>query len=80
VVYTFTVDVTATLTATVDCEDPVVDVDLYLLDADDPDACIDRDHWEVSSTVTPGRYYIVADTYVEGTVLSGPYTIDVTLE
>ena len=81
VVYVLTLDQTGDLTAEVDCDDPVVDIDVHLLDADDPDACLARDHWELTYNVTPGRYLIVADTYVEGSdVLSGAYTLRVRLD
>jgi hypothetical protein len=81
VVYFLTLDQSGTLTAAVDCEDPVVDVDVHLLDGDDPDACLARDHWSLSHDVTPGRYFVIVDTYVDGTEpLAGPYTLTVTLD
>jgi hypothetical protein len=80
-VYVFTIDESGTLSATVDCEDPVVDVDVHLLDGDDPDACLARDHWSLSYSITPGRYFVVVDTWNDGSAdLAGPYTLSVALE
>lgn len=79
VVYLLTVDVAGTLSVAVDDVDgDAVDIDVHLLDADDPDSCMDRAHISFDRTIGPGRYFIVADTYVEGgTELSGPYTLTV---
>ncbi len=80
VVYVFTLDEPGTLHVEVDCDDPVVDVDIHLLDGDDPDACLARGHWDFDYDITEGRYFIVADTYVEdGEVLAGEYTVTVEL-
>jgi len=76
-----TLDRSGTLHVEVDCDDPVVDIDVYLLDGDDPDACLDRAHWGLAHEVGPGRYFVIADTYVDdGTVLDGVYRLDVWLE
>jgi hypothetical protein len=77
VVYLFTVDTTGTLNVAVDDVDgDAVDVDVHLLDADDPSSCLDRADISFNRTLGPGRYFIVVDTYVEGTTeLSGPYTL-----
>lgn len=81
IVYVMTVDQTANLSVSVICDDPVVDIDVHLLDGDDANACLERDHWDFTYDITPGRYFIVADTFVDGDdVLSGPYTITVTLD
>ncbi len=79
VVYLFTVDRSGTLTATLDDVDgDAVDVDIHLLDANDPSACLERAHISFSRDIGPGRYFLVADTFVEGTTeLSGPYTLTV---
>jgi hypothetical protein len=78
VVYALAIDASGALSVTVECEDPVVDVDVHLLDGDDPAACLARAHMSFTYDITPGRYLIVVDTYVEGTVpLSGPYTLTV---
>ena len=80
VIYALNLDDSGTLSAAVDCEDPLVDVDVHLLDGDDPDACLTRDHWELSWETTPGRYLIVVDSWFDGSEeLSGPYTVTVTL-
>ena len=73
VVYLFTVDQSGTLTASLDDVDgDAVDVDIHLLDANDPSACLERGHMSLSLAIGPGRYFLVADTFVEGgTELSG---------
>ena len=79
-VYVLTIDESGSLEVDVDCDDPVVDVDVHLLDGDDPDACLDRDHWGFSYSITPGQYFIIVDTWVdEGDVLEGDYTLTVSL-
>ncbi len=79
-VYVLTLDASGTLDVSVDCEDPVVDVDVHLLDGDDANACLARDHWAFTYDITPGRYFIVVDTYVDGGApLAGPYTLSVDL-
>jgi hypothetical protein len=80
VVYFFTVDRSGTLDVAVDTALPrtQVDPDIHLLDADDADACLNRDHLALSQSLGPGRYFIVVDTYVDaGTPLAGPYTLTV---
>lgn len=78
VVYLFTVDRSGTLSVTVDTTHPTADPDIHLLDADDPDACLDRDHLSFSTAIGPGRYFVVVDTFVEGgQELTGPYTLTV---
>jgi len=80
VVYVLTVDSEGTLTATVDCASPV-DVDVHLLDADDKNACLARDDTSLSWPVTPGRYFIIVDTYANaGVKLAGAYTLKVQLQ
>jgi hypothetical protein len=80
VVYVFTTDRSGTLSVAVDCAAPV-DIDVHLLDGDDADACLARAHVSFEQAVTPGRYFVVADTFVdgEGTALSGRYTLHVDL-
>lgn len=57
------------------------DIDVHLLDGSDASACLMRDNISFSYQVPPGRYWIVADTFVEGGVpLTGPYTLDITME
>ena len=57
------------------------DVDVHLLASLDPDDCIDRGHWLAGSWVTPGTYWVVADSWVNGSgsELSGSYTLRVGL-
>jgi hypothetical protein len=80
VVYLVTIDTYGTLSVQVDCTEPV-DIDIHLLEGDDANACVKRAHTSFSYDITPGRYLIVADTYVDGTtLLDGPYTLSVSLE
>jgi hypothetical protein len=55
-----------------------VDVDLHVLDALDPDACVDRGHWESGALLTAGTYYVVVDSWVSGggEVMDGAYTLE----
>jgi hypothetical protein len=79
-VYVLPLDASGTLTVTVDCQAPV-DVDVHLLMADAPTACLARDHTSLSYDVGPGRYWIVVDSFVDGgQEMSGEYSIVVTLE
>ena len=82
VVYMLTVDTTGTLTATLDdVSGDAVDLDVHILDADDPRACLARGNVSASRTVGPGRYFIIVDTYVSGGVEKvGPYRLDVTFQ
>ncbi len=79
-IYLLRVDEHATLTVEVDSEAPI-DIDIHLLEGDDPDACLERDHTDFEYDITPGRYLIVADTWVddEGTEWSGEFTLRVDL-
>jgi hypothetical protein len=74
--YLLLVDDYGTLEISVDDTD--ADIDVHLLDAADPDACVDRDDTDLVHDVQPGRYWIVADSYVDGgSVLAGEYTLHV---
>lgn len=55
------------------------DIDLHLLDAPNPDACLVRDNLSVARTVDAGVYYLVADTWAdaEGNEFPGAYTLTV---
>ena len=64
--------------AAVVTDGPGVDVDVHLLDALDPDACLDRGDSEAWAFVEPGRYYVVADTY-GGDHNAGDYELQVGL-
>ena len=79
-VYRFTLDEASTLRVEVESA-PGVDVDVHLLDAADPDACLTRDDLEFTYAIEPGRYFLVADTYVsDGVELAGEFELRVTLE
>ena len=54
-----------------------VDIDLHLLTDLDESACRARHNHSLHEIVEPGRYFIVADTFVgaEGTVRAGPYML-----
>ncbi len=59
-----------------------VDVDVHLLrGAVRADACVARDHKEVSADVEAGTWYVVVDSWVDGAgaAASGPYLLLVTL-
>lgn len=59
-----------------------VDVDVHLLEvvdplAADPDACIDRGHWDAAALLPAGTYWVVVDSWVDasGGVHDGDYTL-----
>lgn len=80
IVYELRIDRSGTLTVAVDCTAPI-DIDVYLLDGDDKNACLGRADKTLTYDITPGRYLVVADTYVDnGTVLSGLYNLRVQLQ
>lgn len=56
-----------------------VDVDVHILSALDPAACVDRGHHGARADVGPGVWYVVVDTWVDGAGLarSGPYQLDI---
>ena len=58
-----------------------VDVDVHLLSALDPSACLARANASLSHAVAPGIYYVIADTWVSkgGAELAGPYTLSLSL-
>lgn len=57
---------------------PDVDIDLHLLGSLNPDDCIDRGNFEVRAHLPAGTYYIVADSWNNGTsALAGPYALDI---
>ncbi len=80
-IYVFTLHEPATIWATVDDLAPgAPDIDIHLLYGDDSSACVTRGDMELFAPVQPGRYYLVADTYVDGAPLTGPYELDIWLE
>ncbi len=80
--YRLDIDAPGLLTVRVDdMPGDAIDIDLHLLDAPDPDACVDRDNVALSRMVEPGALWLVADTWVDGAGVArpGPYVIDVDL-
>mgnify|MGYP004142528943 CR=1 FL=1 len=54
---------------------------IHLLDGDDENACLARDHQALSYDLSPGRYFIVADTWVDGDVAKkGAFELTVRFE
>ncbi|MDH5491815.1 MAG: hypothetical protein OEY14_07670, partial [Myxococcales bacterium] len=60
-------------------DDAGVDIDVHILDAADPEACLDRHDQAARALVGPGRYYIVADSWVDagGVVMAGAYSLEI---
>jgi hypothetical protein len=80
IVWVLPLDDEGTLTVTVTCTEPV-DIDVHLLEGDDANACLARGHEFLTYDITPGRYLIVADTFVDGAdELAGEFEITVTLD
>ncbi len=80
VVYGFTTCASGRLTASVTDADGV-DIDLHLLLGPDEDSCLVADDRSLEEDVGPGRYYLVADSYVAGNVpQEGEYRLDVDFE
>jgi hypothetical protein len=79
IVYLLTVDRPGTVTATLVEGTAATDVDVHLLDADDPNACLARGNLTLTQAIAPGRYYVVVDTYVaSGVPKAGPYELTIT--
>lgn len=81
-VYLLSIDAPGVLEAAIDdLPGDAVDVDLHLLSAPDPDACLIRDDVAFSFAVTPGTWYLVADTWQSdaGEVFAGPYSLSLDL-
>lgn len=59
----------------------LIDLDVHLLRAPDPDTCITRADVELGAPVAPGDHWIVVDTWVNGSdvALSGSYQLEVGL-
>lgn len=76
-VYRFTIDEPARLAAAIDFAEPAgVDVDLHLLSSTGPVALVTRGDTSLYAQLEPGTYWLVADTFVEGTTArSGPYNL-----
>jgi len=56
-----------------------VDVDVHVLASLDADDCVDRGHWTAGALLMPGTYYVVVDSWVDGSgdVKDGEYTLGV---
>ena len=77
VVYLVTVPERGFLSAAVREADGV-DVDVHILSAFDPAACLDRGNYDARADVEPGDYYVVVDTYsANGTPQSGAFHVDI---
>jgi 3D (Asp-Asp-Asp) domain-containing protein len=77
-IYRFTVAEAGKVTATV-TDGTGVDIDIHLLSAPDPTACLARNDTTVASDIVAGTYYLSADTYSNsgGTQYPGAYTLNV---
>lgn len=78
--YVLTLDKAGVLHVKVDeKEGDDVDMDVHILSALDPTACLARDHEHAAVYVEAGTYYLSIDTWVDdaGTELAGPYVLDV---
>jgi len=75
-VYRFDVCQPGSLTAAVTPEADV-DVDVHLLDGLLESACLARDNTEIVQDLSPGRYYVVVDTFVnsQGVEQEGPFSL-----
>ncbi|MBW2528833.1 MAG: murein L,D-transpeptidase catalytic domain family protein [Deltaproteobacteria bacterium] len=58
-----------------------VDVDVHILQQLSADTCVDRGHWDSAALVARGRFWIVVDSYVDGSGSSkeGSYELSVSL-
>jgi len=81
VVYVINVDTYGTLSVDVDCPEGV-DIDVHLLSGDDDMACLERGHHGFDYSIAPGRYLIIADSWVnsDGESQEGEYELTVSLD
>jgi len=81
VLYTFTVNAGGKCKASV-TDGPGVDVDLHLLWAPDPQACLARNDKAIDVSVGPGTYWLVLDSWAssDGAEYPGPFELDVTFK
>jgi len=56
-----------------------VDVDVHILETLDADDCVDRGHWNAGALMPAGTYYVVVDSWVDGsgTAYDGDYTLGI---
>ncbi len=73
-VYRFEVATAGQLDVRVSCDNDV-DIDIHVLDAPRGDACLARDHTDVSVWLEPGEHWLVADTWVGSYEYAGPYIL-----
>jgi len=79
--YAIEVGQTGILSAAVDdASGDGVDVDVHLLSAPDPDACVERDNAGLARVVDAGTWYVVVDTWAEeDESFEGPYELTIDL-
>jgi hypothetical protein len=78
--YMFTLSEAGTVLAMIDDGATAgTDVDVHLLDGVTSDDCLRRGHKGVSANLGPGTYYLLVDSWSDGTMASfeGPYTLQV---
>ncbi len=58
-----------------------VDVDVHVLEAPDPGACVARDNQALTLTLLPGSWWLSVDTWVDASGLAhpGPYVLSVSV-
>jgi len=56
-----------------------VDVDVHILEQLDAGTCVDRGHWDAAALLPAGEYFIVVDSYVDGSAVTrdGSYELTV---
>ncbi len=83
VVYVMNIRERGTLSASVSVSDEDrFDPDIYILDGADSNACRERSHISLDHAITPGRYLLVVDTWVDenGQEKAGPYQLNVSFQ
>lgn len=56
-----------------------VDVDVHILEQWDASTCIDRGHWDAVALLPAGRYWIIVDSWVDGSGVSQEGSYELTL-
>ena len=81
VVYVLNVRRSGRLQVAITTNSEEIDPDIHLLTGNDANACLARGHRNIDHRVTPGRYLVVVDTWVngDGVALSGAYELTVDL-
>ena len=75
-IYVFRLTQRMSLDAWLNAEPSGVDIDIHLLSSLSPVTLIERDNIHITAELEPGDYAFVADTYVSGTPLMGPYILN----